>query len=179
MNNTEIFELCENSSRQQCLDSNTYWKSGIIYCSCGRNMKSSRSPTEFDQNNRDVTSFSGNVIKKNSSRGAEHGLCERQRMCYRRNRCLKRPVRESTDAIQRYFHDGTPVNRTEIRCMTSGGERNTLYCATESPWRSTSTSPQELKEFKLDYHDNCRRTSATTQSTTRLRSSEKRMQTIA
>ena len=57
MNNTEIFELCENSSKQQCPECNTCWEIGIIYCSCGRNMKSTRSPTEFDQNNRDVTSI--------------------------------------------------------------------------------------------------------------------------
>ena len=57
MNNTEIFELCENSSKQQCLECHTYWEIGIIYCSCGRNMKSIQSPTEFDLNNRDVTSI--------------------------------------------------------------------------------------------------------------------------
>ena len=28
MNNTEIFELCENSSTQQCPDCNAYWKNG-------------------------------------------------------------------------------------------------------------------------------------------------------
>ena len=43
-------------------------------------MKSTRSPTEFDQDNRDVTSIPGYVIKKNSSRGAKHGLSERQKM---------------------------------------------------------------------------------------------------
>ena len=43
------------------------------------NMKSSRRLTEFDQNNRDVTSIPGYVIKKNSSRGAEHGPSERQK----------------------------------------------------------------------------------------------------
>ena len=64
MNNTEIFELCENSSKQQCPCCNAYWEMGIIYCSCGRNMKSTRSPTEFDQNNRDVTSIPGYVIKQ-------------------------------------------------------------------------------------------------------------------
>ena len=26
LNNTEIFELCENSSKQQCLECNTYWE---------------------------------------------------------------------------------------------------------------------------------------------------------
>ena len=72
LNNTEIFELCENSSKQQCPDCNAYWEMGIIHCSSGGNMMSTRSPTEFDQNNRDVTSIPGCVIKKNSSRGAKH-----------------------------------------------------------------------------------------------------------
>ena len=67
MNNTEIFERCENSSKHQCPECNTYWDIGLIYCSCGRNMKS----------NYDVTSIPGYVIKKNSSRGAKHGPSER------------------------------------------------------------------------------------------------------
>ena len=74
MNNTENFE---------------FWEIGIIYCSCGRNMRSSQSPTEFDQNNRDVTSIPRCVIKKNSSRGAEHGPSERQRMYYLSKQMLK------------------------------------------------------------------------------------------
>ena len=40
----------------------------------------------------------------------------------------KRPVSRSTNATQRYFHDGTPVKRTETRCMPSGGEKNTMSC---------------------------------------------------
>ena len=50
MNNTEIFELCENSSKQQCLDCSAYWETGIIYCGCGRNMKSTpvTSPQTLD-----------------------------------------------------------------------------------------------------------------------------------
>ena len=31
LNSTEIFELFENSSKQQCLDCNAYWETGIIY----------------------------------------------------------------------------------------------------------------------------------------------------
>ena len=113
-------------------------------------MKSSRSPTEFDQKNRDVTSIPGNVIKKNSSRGAKHGPSERQKMYYQAKQMLKKKhVSKSTNATQRYFHDGTPVNRTEIRCIPSGGEKNTESRSTESQWRSTSTAQQELKEFKI------------------------------
>ena len=53
-------------------------------------MTSSRSPTEFDQNNHDVTSIPGYVIKKNSSRGAKHGPSERQKMHYQANQMLKK-----------------------------------------------------------------------------------------
>ena len=87
--NIVIFEFCENSSKQQCPDCNAHWEMGIIHCSCGRNMKSTRSPTEFDQNNRDVTSILGYVIKKNSSRGAKHGPSQRQKMYYQAKQMLK------------------------------------------------------------------------------------------
>ena len=39
MNHTEIFELCENSAKLQCLDYNAFSEIGTIYCSCGRNFK--------------------------------------------------------------------------------------------------------------------------------------------
>ena len=32
VNNTKIFELCENSSNQQCLGCNTYWENAIFCC---------------------------------------------------------------------------------------------------------------------------------------------------
>ena len=53
-------------------------------------MKSSRSPTEFSQNNRDVTSIPKYVIEKNSNRGAKHGPSERQRMYYQAKQMLKK-----------------------------------------------------------------------------------------
>ena len=90
LNNTEIFELCENNSKQQCPDCNFHWEIGIIYCSCGRNMKSTRSPTGFDQNNRDVTSIPGYVIKKNRKRGVQHGASERQKMYFQAKQMLKK-----------------------------------------------------------------------------------------
>ena len=104
-------------SKQQCPVCNTYWEIGIIYCSCGRNMKSSHSPTDFEQNNYDVTSIPGYVIKKNGSRGAKHGPSERQRMyCWAKQMLKKKAVRKSTEATQRYLRDGTPAQRTGLRC---------------------------------------------------------------
>ena len=94
LNNTEIFELSENSSKRQCPDCNPYCEMGIIYCRCGRNVNSSRSPTEFEQKNYNVTSIPGYVIKKNSSRGAKHGPSERQRTYYQAKQMLKKARRK-------------------------------------------------------------------------------------
>ena len=58
MNNTEIFELCEISSKKQCSDCNLFWEIGIVYCTCGRCFKKTSQRTkEFDKNNYDVLSI--------------------------------------------------------------------------------------------------------------------------
>ena len=149
MNNTEIFELCENSSKQQCLECNTYWGIGIINCSCGRNMKSSQRPTEFDQNNRDVTSIPGYVVKKNSSRGAKHGLSERKRMYYQAKQRLNKARQRKHG--RRPNDTFTMVRQWIVQkfVVWHPVERKTQCCTTEAPWRSTSASLQELKEFKI------------------------------
>ena len=53
-------------------------------------MKSSQSPTEFEQNKNDVTSIHGYVIKKKSSRGGNHGPSERQRVHYQAKQMLEK-----------------------------------------------------------------------------------------
>ena len=118
MNNTEIFELCENSSKQQCTDCNTYWEIDIVYCSCGRIfLKYSQRPKEFEKNNFDVSSIPGYVIEKNSSRGAKHGPSERQRLYYK----ARRDASRSTEAIHPYLQDGIITANTEIRCHSFDG----------------------------------------------------------
>ena len=90
MNQTEIFELCENSAKLQCPDCNPFSEIGIIYCSCGRNLKYKWSPTTNQKANCDFTSMPGCVIKKNSSRGPKHGAPERQFMFFKAKEMLKK-----------------------------------------------------------------------------------------
>ena len=80
MNNTEIFELCETSSKKQGPDCALYLVIGIVYCTCGRCLKSSEGTKELDKNNYGVLSIPGHGIKKNTISGAKHGPTERQRM---------------------------------------------------------------------------------------------------
>ena len=74
MNNTDIFELCETSSKKQCPECAFCWEIGIVYCTCGRYLKSSQRTEELDKNSYDVLPIPGNVIKKNTIRGAKHGV---------------------------------------------------------------------------------------------------------
>ena len=90
MNQTEIFELFENSAEHECPDCNAYSEIGISYCGCGRNLKYSRSPTTLQKTNCEFTSIPGFAIKKNSSRGPKHGASERQVMLYKAKQMLKK-----------------------------------------------------------------------------------------
>ena len=161
--------------------SNAYWEIGIIFCSCGRNTKSSQSPTELDQNNHDVTSIPGYVIKKNSSRGAKHGPCERQRMYYQAKQMLKKARQQKhgrhPTILSRWYGDESSLyaigwREKQIMFHDRIALEKHIYVATRAERTQNSKH--------LDSHDKVRRrTSAITHSTTRLCSSEKRMQTIA
>ena len=90
MNQTEIFELCENCPEHQYLDCNSFMQIGIICCRCGRILKYKRSPTRNQKANNDCTSIPGFVIKKNSSRGPKRGQSERQIMFFKAKEMLKK-----------------------------------------------------------------------------------------
>ena len=90
MNNTEIFELCENSAKHRCLDCNAFSAIRIIYYSRGRNLKYSRSPTTLQKIHCDFTSIPGFANKKNSTRGPKHGQSERQIMFCKAKEMLKK-----------------------------------------------------------------------------------------
>ena len=82
MDQTEIFELCENSTKRQCPDCNSFTEIGIIYCSCRRNLMYKTTPTTNQKANYDK--------KKNSSRGPKHGQSERQIMFFRAKDMLRK-----------------------------------------------------------------------------------------
>ena len=132
--NTEIFELCENTSKQQCPDCNATGKTGIISCSCGINKKSTWSRKT--------------AVVEPSTELPKDKICTTMP-----NKCFKRPDRESMETIQRYSHDSTLVTNTESHNLTSEGENTTSYCTTGSPWRSTSTQLQDPNEFRLQRNE--------------------------
>ena len=68
MDQTETFKLCENTKKLQCFDCDFFIEVEIIYCSCGRNLRYSRSPTLCQKDNLDFNSIDGSIIRKNSVR---------------------------------------------------------------------------------------------------------------
>ena len=177
MNNTEIFEFCETSSKQQCFECNTYWEIGIIYCSCGRNLKSSQRPQSSSRTTTTSPQPLAMLSRKTAVVGAKHGPSGRQSCTAKRNRCSKRHVRKK--------HGNHPTILS--RWYASESFRDSLSnigwafrpnCLGEACLRRHK-SRENSKLEALDSHVKCRRTSATTQSTTRPCSSKERMQTIA
>ena len=88
--------LCENSAKLQCLDCNAFSEIGIIYCSCGRNLKCKRNPTTLQKTNCDFTSFPDFVIRRIPV-GDQNTVHLKERWGFsRQRRCLKKSKTRET-----------------------------------------------------------------------------------
>ena len=125
MNNTEIFELCETSSKQQCPDCNFLREAGIVYCTCGRCSRISRSEKEVDKSSDDVVSIPGCVFTKNNKRGARHRPSERQQMFFKAKEMLHKAGQEKHGSHSSNIGRGSTTTSTESRCQTLDGMSRT------------------------------------------------------
>ena len=107
MNSTEIFKLCETSSKQQCPDGNLYWEADIVYRTCGRCLRISRSEKEVDKSNNDVVSIPSYVIKKNNKRGARHGPSDDNECIKRLKKCYIKRVKRNMEGTHPVLRGGT------------------------------------------------------------------------
>ena len=90
MGNTEYFELCETSSKIQCLGCALCWEAGIIYCTCGKCMQPTERNRQLNKATYEVLSVPGYVIKKNPTHGARRGPSVRQTMYHRAHDMLRK-----------------------------------------------------------------------------------------
>ena len=79
----------------------------------------------------------GYVIKKNPIRGAEHGPSERQRLHCKAKEMLQKKL---------WHKDDTYRNSLSLWHMDRGAKNSNM---TRLPWKTTHTSQQNLKEFKI------------------------------
>ena len=90
MGNTEVFELCETSSKIQCPDCASYWEAGVIFCTCGKCMQPTERNRQLNKARYDVLSISGCVTKKNLTHAARHGPSMRQTMYHTAHDMLRK-----------------------------------------------------------------------------------------
>ena len=113
MNNTEIFELCETSSKKQCTECAQYWDIGIAYCVSGRFLCPTQDQRILDENNFDAGSIPGWVIRKNNVRGAKHGPSERQCIHYKAKTTLQKAKQPKHGGHKTF--SGTMAQRRKIQ----------------------------------------------------------------
>ena len=169
MNNTKIFELCE--TKKQCTD--CYFSSGrsALFIDPVEDVLNCRTK-EFDKNNYDVLSIPGYVIKKDNTRGAEHGPSERQRMYCKAKEMLQEGRQPKHGGFESILE----------RCKKDDKHRKSLSVIGWTEERIIRMSQQDLKECNmqtLGTQIESRRCSTTTKSMTLFCSSKTRMQKSA
>ena len=137
-NQTEIFELFENTTKVQCPDCNFFTQVGIIYCRCGRNMKYNRSPKP----NLGCTLIDGYIIKKNSSRGPERGPSERQLMLFKAKDMLRKAKKNNTTILTRLKAEERYRGSLKEHDI---GEKEIIFTI-KTLWRNTTFQLRELHE---------------------------------
>ena len=74
MGDVEYFEMCETSTKLQCIHCLKCWPIGIVYCTCGTCMIPTERPRKSTKDRFDALSIANNVIRKGPARGARHVL---------------------------------------------------------------------------------------------------------
>ena len=107
MNSTEIFELCENSSKKQCSECNTNWEIGIVYCSCGRNLKTLRRDQKSSKRTTTTSPQSLAMLLRRIAVAVSNMDPLNDKECTTRlKKCCKKLVKRNTEDIHPYLRDG-------------------------------------------------------------------------
>ena len=99
MGDTEYFEMCEITSKDQCQDCLLYWEIGIVYCTCGTCLRPSQMHRKLDNDRYDVLSIPNYVMKKGPSHEARHGTTERQRIYFKAHIALRKAKKHGHKTI--------------------------------------------------------------------------------
>ena len=71
--NVELFELIETDPKTQCKACLSYWREGIVYCTCGHLLKETVANRGFIEYTLDFLSIPEYVIKKGGPHGHRYG----------------------------------------------------------------------------------------------------------
>ena len=149
MHNTEIFELCETSSKRQCSNCNFSGRSALFIAmveDVQNRRKELRSTTRTT-----TTSYQFLVVllERITLAVPNMDLLKDNECISRLRKCCKKLVNPSMKDINPYMRGGTKTINVEILCHSSGGPRRKLLNMTPLPWRIIHTSQQDLREFEI------------------------------
>ena len=113
MNNTEIFELFETSSKQQFPDCNSYWEAGIVHCICGRCSRVSQSTEEVDKSDNDVLSIPAMLSRRITGAAPDMDLLNDNECSTRLKNCCIKLVKKSMENTHPFLRDGITTANTE------------------------------------------------------------------
>ena len=174
MDQTEIFELCENTEKLLCPDCKSFTEVEIISCRCGRNLKYKRSPKP----NLDCNSFDGNIIRKNSSRGPKHGPSERQWMFFKAQDMLRKAKKKGFPTILARWQEQESY-RSSLKDCDIGEKEIVIYDQLALERHDCAATKAERMRYSqkwvLSVNVEGKQTTSTT--TPRLRRSKTRMST--
>ena len=147
---TEIFELCENSTKLPCFDCNSFTEIGTTYCSCGRNLKTSRGVPQHFKRATTIsirslaTSLRRILVEDQSTANLRNKLCSS-----RRTTCSEKQRTKRTEIIRRFSPDGQHKKGTRLRQRSTILAKKKSCFTTKLLWRTTTTQPRKLNEFKI------------------------------
>ena len=132
VNNTEIFELCETSSKKQCPDCNLHWEIGIIYCTLWKMFQIfAKKLRSWTRTATTSYQFQAMLSKRTPFAVPNMDFLNGNECTARLRTCCKKLDNPSMEDIIPYLRDGTKTTNTEVLCHSSGGSGSKLlkqYC---------------------------------------------------
>ena len=127
----------------------SFTEMGIIYVSCGRNLKYRRSPTTFERTTtisiRSLATSSRRIpVEDQSMANLRDKLCSS-----RRKTCKEKQGIRRTEIIRRFSHGGKQLKNTENRWDLSVSETKISCFTTELLWRGTTIQLRKLNEYEM------------------------------
>ena len=126
-----------------------HWELGIVFCSCGRNLKSSQRPEEFEKTTTTSPLSLAMLLRRIAVAVPNMELLNAKECTTRLKRCCRKLVKKSTEAIYPYLQDDIMTTNTESLCQILDGPRSTQCHMTELPWRIIHTSQENQREFEI------------------------------
>ena len=136
--------------KNKCPDFAWDWEIGIVHCTWGRCLQSSKRTKELDKTTSNQ--LQALLSKRTPFAMPNMDLLSGNECTARLRKCCKKLVNPSMEDINPYLKDGAKTTNTEILCHSSGGTRSKFLNMTRLPWKTIHTSQENLKEFQNTKH---------------------------